>query len=195
MAELVSAVNSLKDASEGPDEVHNSMLRHLPLRALQTLLNVFNSLWEKGEFPPGWREAVIIPLLKPGKSGFNALDYRPISLTSTLCKLMERMVNCRLIWFLEHNNFFASEQCGFRKYRSTMDHIVRLDTVIRTAFKKKKHVGAVFFDIEAAYDATWQHGIISKLFKCGIRGSMDLFLQNFFISPIFLNAHRKSSFS
>ena len=54
-----------------------------------------------------------------------------------------------------------------------------LDTVVRAAFKKRRHVGAVFFDIEGAYDTTWRHGILLKAFNHGIRGPMGLFLQNF----------------
>lgn len=177
--ELRSALNTLRDVSEGPDRIHNNMLRHLPECAQEVLLAVFNTIWERGTFPDAWREATIIPILKPGRQGFNPLDYRPISLTSALCKLMEKMVSSRLVWFLEHCDFFVREQCGFRKHRSTVDHILYLDTVIRTAFKKNRHVGAIFFDIEAAYDTAWRHGIVLKLFEHGIRGLMGVFLQNF----------------
>ena len=179
MAELVAVTSTLRDVAEGPDGIHNIMIRHLPRSALRVLLFIYNSLWEKGEFPPTWREATVIPIPKPGKSGLDPLHYRPISLTSALCKVMEKMVNSRLTWFLEKKDFFAREQCGFRKFRSTVDHILTLDTVVRSAFKQKQHVGAIFYDIEAAYDTTWRHGIISKLFKCGIRGSMGVFLKNF----------------
>ena len=91
---------------------------------------------------------------------------------------MEKMVNSRLVWFLEDKGFFVKEQCGFRKHRSTIDNILTLDTVVRSAFKDKQHVGAIFYDIEAAYDTTRRYGIMSKLFKCGIRGSLGHFLQN-----------------
>ena len=60
---------------------------------------------------------------------------------------MEKMVNVRLTWFLEHHGFFTNEQCGFRKNRSTVDHILNLDTEIRTSFKHGRHVGALFFFI------------------------------------------------
>ena len=53
--------------------VHNDMLRHLPDCALDALLVIFNHLWESGEFPASWREATVIPLLKPGKSGRRSL--------------------------------------------------------------------------------------------------------------------------
>ena len=160
LSELKSAISGLRSVSEGPDEVHNDMLKHLPSSAIQALLAAINHLWERGEFPEAWREAIVVPLLKPGKSGTDPLDYRPISLTSCLCKLMERLVNLRLAWFLESQNILTPAQCGFRRNRSTVDHLVTLDTVVRLAFKERRHVGAVFFDLEGAYDTTWRHGIL-----------------------------------
>ena len=179
MAELTAAISSLRSVSEGPDAIHNDMLRRLPAVALQALLALYNWLWETGTFPAAWREATVIPILKPGKSGLDPLHYQPISLTSSLCKLMEKMVNVRLSWFLEHSGVLTNAQCGFRKHRSAVDDILALDTEVRACFSQKKHLGAVFFDIEAAYDTVLRHSVIRKLFNYGIRGRMGFYIQNF----------------
>ena len=71
---------------------------------------------------------------------------RPIALTS--CKTLERMINKRLVWYLESNNLITKLQSGFRAERSTNDNLVRLETFIRDAFIKREHVVAVFFDLE-----------------------------------------------
>ena len=196
--ELTYAISSLRSVSEGPDTVHNDMLRRLPTAAQEALLATFNALWEAGEFPETWRIATIIPILKPGKSGLDPLHYRPISLTSSLCKLMEKMVNMRLSWFLEHHNIFSNAQCGFRKHRSSVDHILALDTEVRACFTEKKHLGAVFFDIEAAYDTVLRDRILRKLFKYGVRGHMGLFIRNFLTRRSFrvrVGNHLSSTFS
>lgn len=179
MRELTSAIDQLRNVSEGPDRIHNGMLKQLPLCAMKALLASFNLLWARGDFPTTWREAIIVPVLKPGKDGSDPLHYRPIALTSCLCKLFEKMVNLRFTWFLEHNDVFTNAQCGFRKNRSTVDHLLTMDTTVRTAFQQKRHVGAVFFDIEGAYDTTWRYGVLLKAFNHGIRGQMGFFLQNF----------------
>ena len=153
------------------------MLRRLPAAALEALLATFNLLWETGTFPAAWREATVVPILKPGKSGLDPLHYRPISLTSSFCKLMEKMVNVRLSWYLEHG-ILTNAQCGFRKHRSAVDHILVLDTEVRASFAQKKHLGALF-DIEAAYDTVLRPVILRKLFKYGIRGCMGFFIENF----------------
>ena len=177
MAELTAS--SLRSVAEGPDAIHNDMLRRLPAAALEALLATFNSLWETGTFPAAWREAMVIPILKPGKSGLDPLHYRPISLTSSFCKLMEKMVNVRLSWYLERHGILTNVQCGFRKHRTAVDHILVVDTEARASFAQKKHLGALFFDIEAAYDTVLRPVILRKLFKYGIRGCMGFFIQNF----------------
>ena len=132
------------------------MLKHLPDTSLETLLNIFNYIWTTDKFPDGWQYATIIPIPKPGKDPAEPNNYRPIALTSCLCKTLERMINKRLTWFLESNNHISWFQSGFRSDRSTTDNLVRLETFIRDAFIKKEHEVAVFFDLEKAYDTTWR---------------------------------------
>ena len=118
----------------GPDEIHYQMLKHLPDTSLETLLNIFNCIWTTGKFPDGWQYATIIPIPKPGKDPAEPNNYRPIALTSCLCKTLERMINKRLTWFLESNNHISRFQFGFRSDRSTTDNLVRLETFIHDAF-------------------------------------------------------------
>ena len=119
-------------------------------------MNIINEIWRTGKFPEDWHKAVIIPIPKPGKDKTEAMNYRPIALTSCKCKTMERMINDRLVWFLESNNLISGNQAGFRKNYSTNDHLVRLESFIHDAFIKKEHCVAIFFDLEKAYDATWK---------------------------------------
>jgi len=109
------------------------MLKHLPPNAVNTLLQALNNIWFAGNFPPSWRTSTVIglPILKPAKDASDPNNYRPIALTSCMCKVMERMVNNRLVWFLERNKLITPLQCGFRKQRSTTDHFVRLESIIR----------------------------------------------------------------
>ena len=66
MAELTSAISSLRSVAEGPDVIHNDMLRRLPVAAQEALLATFNSRYEMGTFPAAWQQATVIPILKPG---------------------------------------------------------------------------------------------------------------------------------
>jgi len=74
-----------------------------------------------------------MPIPKPGKDHSDPGNFRPIALTSCLCKIIERMM-----WFLESQGLLSKKQCGFRKNHSTLDHLVRFETFIRNAFLKNK---------------------------------------------------------
>ena len=179
MAELDSAIRSTPDTAPGPDLVHNAMLRELRLNAKLFLLCMYNRIWVEHNLPLIWLEAVIIPLPKAGKDLSKACNYRPISLTSCLCKVFERMINRRLMWTLETRNLLTNVQCGFRHHRSTFDHLVSLATAISNSFVLRQHLVAVFFDIEKAYDTTWRYGILKTLHSWGFRGHLPLLLQGF----------------
>ena len=177
--ELLDAIKQSHDSATGPDEIHYQMLKHLPESSLQALLGIFNHIWTTGDFPENWRLATVIPIPKPGKDHAEPTNYRPIALTSCLCKTLERMINKRLIWYLESNNLLSRYQSGFRTGRSTNDNLVKLETFIRDAFVKKEHVVAVFFDLEKAYDTTWRYGIMKDIHKLGLRGRLPTFIESF----------------
>ena len=80
---------------------------------------------------------------------------------------------------MESNGLITNFQCGFRSKRSTVDHLVRLETFVREAFIKKEHLTAVFFDLEKAYDTTWKYGIMRDLSDFGLKGRLPHFIDNF----------------
>ena len=178
-SEIQSCLSELSLTAAGPDKIHNHLLIRLPAESIKLLLDIFNNIWENQLFPDTWRQATIIPIPKPGKDHSNPSNYRPIALTSCLCKLMEKLVNKRLMWFLERNDKLSKYQCGFRKGRSTTDQLIRLETFIRNAFLRKEHATVIFFDIEKAFDTTWKRGILRDLFKMGLRGNLPKFINNF----------------
>jgi len=99
MYELSSAISKSHDSAVGPDDIHYQILKHLPGAALETLLSlhVLNDIWISGNFPESWKTSTIIPVLKASKDESDPSSYRPIALTSCLCKIMERMINDRLV--------------------------------------------------------------------------------------------------
>ncbi|CAF4043758.1 unnamed protein product [Rotaria magnacalcarata] len=177
--ELTSALSTCSNTAPGPDTITYQMLKHLPGSLLTFLLDLYNLIWVSGRFPTQWEEAIILPFPKPGKDHTDPLNYRPIALTNCLCKLMEKMVCFRLTWYLEANNILAASQFGFRQFRSTLDPLVLLENSIGNAFRERKILLAVFFDLEKAYDTTWRFGIVKTLFDIGLRGALPIFIRGF----------------
>ncbi|XP_023216832.1 uncharacterized protein LOC111619354 [Centruroides sculpturatus] len=177
--ELHTAISRSGNIAVCPDKIHYSMIKNLSDNSLCNVLNMFNRIWTEHIFPDFWRLSIIIPIPKPGKDHKNPSNYRPISLTSCLCKLFERMVNRRLMYLLEKNEYFSPHQSGFRRNRSTTDNLVNLETSIREAFVRRQHLVSVFFDIEKAYDRCWRYGILRDLYEFGLRGNLPIFIKNF----------------
>jgi len=92
---------------------------------------------------------------------------------------MERMVNNRLVWYLERNKLITPTKIGFRKGRSTTDQLVRLETFIREGNIQEQHVTAIFFDLKKAYNTTWKYGIMKDLHDASLRGRLPLFIAGF----------------
>lgn len=177
--ELEESLAKSKDSAPGPDTISNDMLKNLTPEMKNTLLNMYNQLWENNTYPDSWKEATVIPILKPNKSKLLPSSYRPISLTCCMGKILEKMINKRLQTFLDNNNLLVKQQAGYRRMRSTVDHLVLLEHNIQEAFRKREHLVAVFFDIKGAFDMTWRQGILDKLFGFGMRGRLPLMVKSF----------------
>jgi len=179
MSELQQCMSRSRNTAPGHDGIHYLMIKNLPNIAKEHLLKICNRIWNSEYFPLQWQSAIIIPIPKPGKNHSSPLNYRPIALTSCVCKIMERMINERLTDYLEMNKILSPVQCGCRRHRSTLDHLVRLESEIRRAFVRNEHVVSIFFDLEKAYDMTWRHGILVDLYSAGLRGLLPQFIAKF----------------
>lgn len=177
--ELDHCISITNETSPGADRVTYSMLKHIHPSLKTIILQTFNRIYQENFFPQSWRTAIVVAIPKPGKDHSNPLNYRPISLTSCLCKILEKMVNIRLMWYLESNGCISKIQSGFRQNRSTTDHLTALENDLRVAMNQKLHTIAVFFDLTKAYDMAWKYGIVRNLYQYGLRGNLPNFIRNF----------------
>lgn len=185
MGELIGALRTYQDSAPGEDLITYSMIKHLHPTSQNFLLHIINKIWLEGVFPANWRRAIVLPFLKPGKDPSQTSSYRPIALTSCICKLTEKIVNTRLTRVLESRNIISNLQFGFRKHKSTIDALLRLQTDILDCFSRKEHMVALFFDIQKAYDTAWKHGIMKMIHDANIKGPLALFIQNFLQERVF----------
>ena len=155
------------------------MLKHLPKIAQQHLLVIFNKMWVEAYIPQKWKEATIIPIPKPNKDHSDPTNYKPIAVTSCVCKLFEKIINNRLQQYLAHNKLLTNVQCGYRKTQSTVDHLIRLNTFIRQGMADNKHTVAVMFDLEKAYDKAWRYEMLKDMQSLRLRGSLPEYIKEF----------------
>ena len=141
LRELEEGMLSLKKKkAPGADQITNEMLLHIGPKAKKKRLQLFNESWKAGIVPQVWREAIMVPIHKKGKEKSKAGSYRPISLLSCVGKLLERMINTRLMWHLEENNHISPEQAAFRNNHSTEDQVTYLAQAIEDGFQEKTSI-------------------------------------------------------
>lgn len=180
LEELNTALKRLQNRkASGTDEIKNELLKNLGGKAKLTILKLINRSWTESYLPSAWRTAIISPILKKEKPPDQPQSYRPISLTSCMSKLAERMVNNRLYWWLESNKLISDTQAGFRKGCRTEDQLFRLVQSVQQGFKEGKHTFGVFVDLQQAYDKVWRKGLLIKMQRLGIQGFMYKWIQAF----------------
>ena len=180
MEELKECISSIKNnKATGDDEVMNDFLKKLPEHKMTELLSLLNKSWRTSKIPNTWKNALIIPIHKPGKEPSDPKSYRPISLLSCVGKVAERLVNTRLQWHMEKSGNYSTTQSGFRPGRSTEDPLVCLDHQIRSTLVNRKVTIAVFFDLKNAFDTINHDHILYKLTKAGVQGNMLRWIQDF----------------
>ena len=171
LEKLDKVLRSLMHKAPGPDGISNLLVKHSPPEFRAVLLLLYNFSWRHGVLPDDWREAHVCPIYK-GHPSLRALpkSYRPISLTSALVKVFERMLLERLVSFLDSKRFFSAAQSGFRQHHSTLDQVYRLIARVQESFQRREYVSVAFLDIVAAFDCVWHEGLLYKLHKAGVTG-------------------------
>lgn len=151
------------NASPGLDGLDYEILQNLPTKFKLILLDIFNEMYAKGEYPSDWKHSFVHMIDKPRKN-----SVRPIAFTSCVCKVFEGLIKSRLQWWVEHENILPKNQAGFRKGKSCSDNLAYLTLQIDQALASKKEVLAAFLDVSEAFNNVLPDILINKLadIKC-----------------------------
>ncbi|GFS62522.1 probable RNA-directed DNA polymerase from transposon X-element [Trichonephila clavipes] len=155
------------------------MTKKFPLKAILILTILINKILTFNHFPTAWKEAIIFPILKPGKNSKLPSSYRPISLLSTLSKITESILFTRLKNFVNANNIINPNQYGFTNKFSILHPLLKLTEAISEGFQKKKSTGVVFLDIQKAFDRVWLTGLTYKLITYNLPPPLILRLHSY----------------
>jgi hypothetical protein len=143
------------------------------------LLDLFNKSVESGCLPSNWKKSIISMIPKKSDNKTDPKNFRPISLTSCIGKLCEKLISLRLKEFLKEKKIIINTQSGFRQSRQTKDNLIHLTQKVLETFNRKKKAFAIFFDISQAFDKVWHEGLISKLIKYEIPRYIINWIENF----------------
>ena len=155
-------------SAPGRDGLTNAMMKKLCPALRAELLTLINLSFQQGVVPKEWRISTIVPIPKPNKDHTVTMSYRPVSLTSVISKLAERVIGGRLRHFLERSGVLSSAQSGFRTGRSTTEPLLLLVDDVRTAFEKRMKTVAALLDLETAFDKVQHARLLNEMRRIGI---------------------------
>jgi hypothetical protein len=151
-------------------------MKYLSVGIALPLAIIFQLSYDTGEIPTQWKYAYISPVFKKG-SRSDPINYRPISLTSPVSRLMERIVVDK-VKFLFMNRFI-SRQFGFLPKKSC--NLALLDSIYhwQSSLKNKKNVDVIYFDFKSAFDMIKHDKLLYKLEKFGFDGKLCTWIKSF----------------
>ena len=155
--------------ASGPDLISNKILKELAQPLSSPLQDLFNFSLNKGKVPSIWKQAYVTPILKKDDPS-EVSNYRPISLLSTVGKVLENIVHKRIFNFFQENHVITALQSGFVPRDSTVNQLTDLYNTFCQALDEGKEVRAIFCDISKAFDRIWHKGLLYKVSSVGISG-------------------------
>ena len=162
----------------GRDKVSQFVLKNCSEQLSVVLEIIFGRSLLEGEIPDEWREANITPLFKKG-SKLNASNYRPVSLTSVCCKLMEGIMRDRIMSHLVKHKLISPSQHGFVHKKSCVTNLLECHHVVSGLLNNGKSVDVLYTDFEKAFDKVSHKKLITKLYGYGIRGTILVWIESF----------------
>ncbi|CAM4388385.1 unnamed protein product [Lepidochelys kempii] len=167
--ELIEKLNSNK--SPGPDAIHPRVLKELKCEIVKLLTMVCNLSFKSATVPNDWKIANVTPICKKG-SGGDPGNYRPVSLTSVLGKLVEKIVKNKIVRQIEEHKLLHKSQHGFCKGRSCFTNLLEFFEGVNKHVDKGDPVDIVYLDFQKAFDKVPLQRLLRKLNCHGIRGKI-----------------------
>lgn len=165
--EIKKKINKLKpNKSPGPDQCHPLVLKELVEAIAIPLHIIFNLSIKTGKVPLNWKSGNITPIFKKG-SRLLPSNYRPVSLTSILCKLLESCIRDQILTFVKDNNIFSDDQHGFRPHRSCVTQLLIIMDEWTKILDEGNNIDCIYLDFAKAFDSVSHNRLLMKLTNIG----------------------------
>ena len=166
--------------STGPDHIHPRLLKELAEHISNPITQLLNKTIKNQVIPTDWKMAFISPIFKKGSRNI-ASNYRPISLTCILCKLMEKFIRAKIMEHLQNENLLSTKQFGFINGRSTTIQLLNYLDECADIIAQGGVVDTIYLDFAKAFDTVPHQRLIGKLKSYGISGCILVWIEQFLI--------------
>lgn len=175
----VRIIDKLKlSSSAGVDGINSKFLKNTKQYSSIILTKLFEQSIQDAVLPSDWKVGKVVPIHKAGDK-HSPLNYRPISITSIPCKLLEHIIFSHLVNFLESNNFFNNAQHGFRKTFSCETQLISFTNDLHHILDRGSQADCIFLDFAKAFDKVSHNLLLLKLSKLNIDNNVLAWIQSF----------------
>ena len=162
----------------GPDNMHPFVLQRTARATSRPLELIFRKSLENGECPEDWRSANVTPIHKKGDRT-DPSNYRPVSLTSQVCKVLESLVRDHIIDHLSKNDILRDEQHGFREGRSCLTNLLETVEQWTEIIDEGDCIDIAYLDFRKAFDLVSHKHLLFKMSKYGITNQVLKWVEAF----------------
>ena len=167
--------------SPGPDNLHHRVFKEIAPVLVNPLFTIFNLTIKHSKLPSAWKLASITAIYKNKGSKHSAENYRPISLTSIACKIMESFIRASLLNYLKANDILSNEKFGFLRGRSTVLQLLKVVDKWTEIMDKGGVIDVIYCDFQKAFDTVPHKRLLEILIHSGITDPVLSWVQDFFI--------------
>jgi hypothetical protein len=164
--------------STGPGGIPNILLKKLCSQLCVPLCHIFTISFGSQQLPDDWKHAFVMPLFKQGVAS-DPNNYKPISLISSCCRVMERIINKELIDYLLKNSLITKQQHGFIKSRSACGNLLECLQDWTVNFENKRVTDVICVDFKKAFDRVSHSKLLTKLSSYGLSGDLFGWINSF----------------
>ena len=159
---LESITKLKKSVSKTPDSIPSLFIKKTSSQLVQPLYYLLNYSMQTSEIPSLWKIAIVVPIYKKGKRN-DPSNYRPISLTSVLCRLLEKIIHKHILKHMMNNNLISTAQHGFITGRSTQTQQIHFLNKLTQSYDDKQQTEIVYLDFSKAFDTVSHKKLLNVL--------------------------------
>ena len=167
--------------ARGPDSFYPRVLKELAEEIAQPITMLFNKSLEEGIVPEEWTQAEVCAIFKDGNKN-DPSNYRPISLTSVLCKILESFVTGAIQSYMESLGLYSECQHGFRKGKSCITQLLEVIEDFHKLRQEGEPFDIIYLDFKKAFDSVPHQRLLTKLRGYGIEGKVLQWIKAFLLN-------------
>ena len=176
--DIEKKIASMKSSpATGPDGISTILLKQFAHILSKPLSAIYNTSMESGQIPRDWKDANVTPIFKKGAKGETS-NYRPISLTSIPCKIMESLIKDEVMDHLLMNQLIKNSQHGFMRKKSCLTNLLEFFETVSLNLDNANSIDVIYLDFSKAFDKVPRRELIQKMEAHGISNNVLLWINN-----------------